>query len=181
MKIINCWGFYTEDVEAVVIYSQFLYRFHCFGAIYICNFLSNDWFMIIIVFLWSMDACCIKARILTIGLPFSVQSILSSLWFYLECVVYNLTCIFHIFHFINYCSFMLLFIVLKLILIFALYRPSYLNDYLYDFSTINLILCAGNHLHVYDYGKVISKTYIYVHCFVVIQLWLLCSFQDCFQ
>lgn len=34
---------------------------------------------------------------------------------------------------------------------------SYLNDYLYDFSTINLILCAGNHL--YDYGQVISKTY----------------------
>lgn len=46
---------------------------------------------------------------------------------------------------------------------------SNLNDYLYDFSTINLILCAGNHL--YDYGQVISKTYnIYVHCFVVIQL-----------
>lgn len=45
---------------------------------------------------------------------------------------------------------------------------SYLNDYLYNISTINLILCAGNHL--YDYGQVISKTYIYVHCFVVIQL-----------
>lgn len=30
-----------------MIYSKFLYRFHCFGAIYICNFLSNDWFMII--------------------------------------------------------------------------------------------------------------------------------------
>lgn len=26
-----------------------------FGAIYICNNLSNDWHMIIIVFLWNMD------------------------------------------------------------------------------------------------------------------------------
>lgn len=39
---------------------------------------------------------------------------------------------------------------------------SYLNDYL------KFNLCAGNHL--YDYGQVISKTYIYVNCFVVIQL-----------
>lgn len=44
---------------------------------------------------------------------------------------------------------------------------SYLNDYLYDFSTINLILCAGNHL--YDYGQVISKPYIYM--FIVLLLY----------
>lgn len=46
--------------------------------------------------------------------------------------------------------------------------PSYLNDYLYDFSTINLIYVQAT--IYYDYGQVISKTYIYVHCFVVIQL-----------
>lgn len=45
---------------------------------------------------------------------------------------------------------------------------SYLNDYLYDFSSINLIYVQAT--IYYDYGQVISKTYIYVHCFVVIQL-----------
>lgn len=45
---------------------------------------------------------------------------------------------------------------------------SYLNDYLYDFSTIDSIYVQAT--IYYDYGQVISKTYIYVHCFVVIQL-----------
>lgn len=75
---------------------------------------------------------------------------------------------------------MILFIVLKFMLLFPLYiygllDTSYLNDYLYDFSAININVCAGNHL--YDYGQVIFKTFNYM--FIV--LLLFCSFQDCLQ